>query len=67
MPSAKLKKKILLGGGVLISCSEFSVANSMAATLLARACEVILICQIGCLFLSRIRFRDYESTKTTKD
>jgi uncharacterized membrane protein SirB2 len=67
MPSAKLRKKILLSGVALTSQGEFSVANSIEATLLAKAYGVILICQIGFLFLSRIRFRNHESTKTTKD
>jgi amino acid transporter len=69
MPTAKQKKKILLSGIALISLGGFSVVNSIEATSLAKAYGVLFVCQIGFLlfFLSRIRFRNHESAKTTKD
>jgi uncharacterized membrane protein SirB2 len=69
MPSAKQKKKILLSGIALISLGGFSVVNSIEATLPAKAYGVLFVCQIGFLlfFLSRIRFRNHEPAKTTKD
>jgi uncharacterized membrane protein SirB2 len=69
MPSAKQKKKILLSGIALISLGGFSVVDSIEATVLTKAYGVLFVCQIGFLlfFLSRIRFRNHESTKTTKD
>jgi uncharacterized membrane protein SirB2 len=69
MLSAKQKKKILISGIALISLGGFSVVNSVEATLLIKAYGVLFVCQIGFLlfFLSRIRFRDNESTKTTKN
>jgi uncharacterized membrane protein SirB2 len=69
MISAKQKKKILLSGIAIISLGGFGVVNSVETTLLVKAYGVLFVCQIGFLlfFMSRIRFRNNESTKTTKD
>jgi uncharacterized membrane protein SirB2 len=69
MLSAKQRKKILLSGIAIISLGGFGVVNSVETTLLVKAYGVLFVCQIGFLlfFMSRIRFRNNESTKTTKD
>jgi uncharacterized membrane protein SirB2 len=68
MPSAKQRKTILLSGIAIISLGGFSVVYSAETMLLVKAYGVLFVCQIGFLlfFLSRIRFRDYEPTKTKR-
>jgi hypothetical protein len=69
MLPARQRKTILLSGIALISLGGFGVVNSLEMMPLLKAYGALFVCQTGFLlfFLSRIRFKEYESAKTKRD